>query len=199
MTPCSSGYARARLRRSGRSSDRSMRAYACYVRVQPGWYRFDPSQPLPQVRVVTPPSRRRDALQPYSRQRTRYRVKQRTWRHNVYRSRLEDYRNEEDASLEVRCGFGTPQEVVFVIPISFLIELVIPYAHCNELGRYNRGRTQRAAGTSAFNLLFQNCVIADGLLYLGPCNRAEANLHAPQANPSWRLRTTGAPVLRPPT
>jgi len=110
--------------------------HTCYVRVQPGWYRFDPSQALPQVRVVTPPSRRRDALQPYSRQRRRYRVKQRSWRHNIYRGRLDDCRNEKDACLEVRCGFGTPGEVVFAIPIAFLMEQVIPHAHCTELGRY---------------------------------------------------------------
>jgi hypothetical protein len=110
--------------------------HKCYVRVQPGLYRFDPSNPLPQVRVVTPPSRRRDALQPYSRQTRRYRVKQRSWRHNIYRRRLEDYRNEGDACLEVRCGFGTPREVVFAIPIAFLMEQVIPHAHCSELGRY---------------------------------------------------------------
>jgi hypothetical protein len=49
---------------------------------------------------------------------------------------LEDYRNEGDACLEVRCGFGTPREVVFAIPIAFLMEQVIPHAHCSELGRY---------------------------------------------------------------
>ncbi len=75
-------------------------------------------------------------LRPYSRLAKRYRVKQRGWRHNVYSRRIEEYRNEAGAFLEVRCGFGTPREAVFVIPISFLMQHVVPRAHCSELGRY---------------------------------------------------------------
>lgn len=110
--------------------------HQCYVRIQPGWYRFDSSKPLPQVRHIVLPSRRGVSLPRYSRQERHYRVKQRTWRHNIYRSRLEEYRNNENACLEVRCAFGTPEETVFLIPIPYLLEHVIPHAHCTELGRY---------------------------------------------------------------
>jgi hypothetical protein len=49
---------------------------------------------------------------------------------------LEEYRNDINAYLEVRCGFGTPNEKIFVIPMPYLLERVIPNADRNERGQY---------------------------------------------------------------
>ena len=107
--------------------------HTCYTRVQPGWYRFDPAGKLPEIRFVTA----RERLGQYARDARRYRVKQRTWRHNIYASRLDDYRNDPgSACLEVRCAFGTPKETVFKIPMSYVLEHVIPHADFNERGQY---------------------------------------------------------------
>ncbi|MDO8542659.1 MAG: hypothetical protein Q7S40_19640 [Opitutaceae bacterium] len=110
--------------------------HKCYVRALPGWYRFDPTASLPTVRFVPPPLRPRIRLRQYSKDGTRYRVKQRGWRHNIYNSRLEQFQDDPDALLDVRCAFGTPDEVVFVIPIPWLMEQIIPRADCNERGQY---------------------------------------------------------------
>lgn len=107
--------------------------HTCYVRVQAGLYRFDPAGKLPEIRFVTT----RERLRQYARDARRYRVKQRTWRHNIYASRLDDYRNDPiSACLEVRCAFGTPREMIFEVPMSHLLEHVIPHADCNERGQY---------------------------------------------------------------
>ncbi len=58
--------------------------------------------------------------------------------------------------------------------------------------------TERAAWTSASNSNLQHAVVADGLLNLGPGNRAKTNFHAPKANPTRHLRTARPPVLRSP-
>ncbi len=110
--------------------------HRCYVRVQPGWYRFNSAEPLPTVRFAPLPTPRRERLRQYSNNEARYRVKQRSWRHNIYQSRLEHFQNDPGALLEERCAFGTPDEAVFVIEIRWLMENVIPRADCNERGQY---------------------------------------------------------------
>ncbi|MDD5141757.1 MAG: hypothetical protein PHY43_16025 [Verrucomicrobiales bacterium] len=114
--------------------------HSCYTRVRPGWYCFDPSKPLPKVRIVVSPANGTDTSRTYSRpypkQEDRYKIKSRSWRLNIYQSRLDEYRNDANACLEVRCGFGTPNEKVFVIPMPNLLERVIPNADCNERGQY---------------------------------------------------------------
>lgn len=112
--------------------------HKCYERVQPGYYRFDPTKPRPPtIHVISTRVRRPDALRPAPPQTGRYVVRQRhTWRFNVFESRFEDYRREEDACLEVRCAFGTPDEMTFVIPIRWLREHVLCRACCHEGGRY---------------------------------------------------------------
>ncbi len=116
------------------------REHECYVREGRGWYRFDPSKPLPAVRIVASPAHESDTSRiysrPYSRLEDRYRIKSRSWRLNIYKSRLEEYQSDANACLEVRCGFGTPNEKVFIIPMPYLLERVIPNTDCNELGRY---------------------------------------------------------------
>ncbi|MBI2926618.1 MAG: hypothetical protein HYY24_13060 [Verrucomicrobia bacterium] len=106
--------------------------HSCYARVQPGWYRFDPAGRFPEIRVVS----RRERSQQYPRDAKRYRVKQQTWRHNIYASRLEDFQNDPSAYLEVCCAFGKPNEKVFRIPMPYLLEKVIPHADCNMRGQY---------------------------------------------------------------
>ncbi len=106
--------------------------HTCYVRVQPGWYRFNPDGVLPAIRVVPPLNR----LPQYSPDARRYRIKQRRWRHNIWAGRLKDFRDDPSACLEVHCAFGTPNETVFVIPMPYLFEQVIPHADCNERGQY---------------------------------------------------------------
>lgn len=110
--------------------------HTCYVRVQPGWYRFDPAGQFPAVRFARPPTHEGDTLRPYPRHGKRYRVKQRGWSHNIYKNRLDEFRDDENACLEVRCAFGSPREVVFVIPIRHLTEHVLPQAQLDERNRY---------------------------------------------------------------
>ena len=52
------------------------------------------------------------------------------------RRRLDEYRGDPQAFLEVRCAFGTAAEAVFEIPMPYLLEQVIPHADCNERGQY---------------------------------------------------------------
>lgn len=106
--------------------------HTCYVRVQPGWYRFNPDGVLPAIRVVSRPSR----LPQYPPDARRYRIKQRTWRHNIWVGRIKDFQDDPTACLEVHCAFGTPNETVFVIPMPYLLKQVIPHADCNERGQY---------------------------------------------------------------
>jgi hypothetical protein len=88
------------------------------------------------VRIGRPPVQESDALRRFPTHGTRYRVKQRGWSHNIYRKRLDDYRNDEAACLEVHCGFGTRDPVCFVIPIRYLEEHVLPRAHLDQRNRY---------------------------------------------------------------
>jgi hypothetical protein len=60
--------------------------HTCYVRVKPGWYRFDRDGVLPTIRFVS----RSGRLLQYSPDARRYRIKSRTWRHQVYESRLNE-------------------------------------------------------------------------------------------------------------
>ncbi len=117
--------------------------HECYVREKPGWYRFDPSRALPTIRIIQLPAQasgaRRTYSAPYSKREGRYMVKERGergWRFNIYKSRLEEFERDAGACLEVRCAFGTPNEVVFVIPIQYLMEHVIPQAQLRYEGRY---------------------------------------------------------------
>jgi len=113
--------------------------HQCYVRVQPGYYRFDSNAPpLPTIRTISPRVRRQDALGRAPRQAGRYIVRQRhTWRFNVFKSRFDEVcQEDEDACLQVHCAYGTPSEFVFVIPIRYLVEHVFPQAHCHEGGKY---------------------------------------------------------------
>lgn len=107
--------------------------HSCYVRVQPGWYRFDPAGHLPTVRHVQP---RNDRLPEAPRESKRYKIRGRGWRHNIFPSRLNQYRDAPDAVLDVCLGFGTLAEARFIIPIPYLLEHVIPHAHCNERNQY---------------------------------------------------------------
>lgn len=111
----------------------------CYLRVRPGYYRFDSSAPRPPtIRPIMTHTRRGDALPPAPQQSGRYAVRQRNnWRFNVFKSRFEEvHREDENACLEVYCLYGTQREVVFVIPIRWLNEHVFPRAHCHDGGRY---------------------------------------------------------------
>jgi hypothetical protein len=107
--------------------------HTCYVRVQPGWYRFDPAGRFPSARfgplLIGPDQPPRGAK--------RYRVKSRGWRHSIYASRLEDYRDDPNAYLEVLCAFGTLNEAVLVIPMHYLLEKLIPHVGCNDRGEYS--------------------------------------------------------------
>lgn len=112
----------------------------CYQRVRPGYYRFDADKPSPPtIRRVLPRASGRERL-PVAREQGHYIVRQRhptAWRFNVFRSRFEEeLDNNPDALLDVRCAFGTSREVGFLIPISYLTEVVIPRAHSHEGGRY---------------------------------------------------------------
>jgi hypothetical protein len=110
--------------------------YTCYVRARPGWYQFDPEGLFPTVRIVRTPAQETDALRAYSSLGDRYMVKRQGWSFNIFRNRLDEFRNDEHACLEVRCAFGTVNEVVFRIPIRYLEEHVLPRAHVYEGGRY---------------------------------------------------------------
>jgi hypothetical protein len=107
--------------------------HSCYERVRPGWYRFDPTGHFPTVHYVQP---RLNRLPESPRDSRRYKIKGRGWRHNIFPSRLNDYRDVPDAVLDVCLGFGTPTEARFIIPIPFLLQHVIPHAHCNERNQY---------------------------------------------------------------
>jgi len=55
----------------------------------------------------------------------------------VFKSRFDQvYSDDENASLEVRCAFGTPAEIVFQIPIRWLTDHVLVDAHSHDGGRY---------------------------------------------------------------
>lgn len=116
--------------------------HACYARIKPGYYRFDATKPRPPtIRTVSRPVREVMEAPRIATHDSVYPVRQRygrdgRFRFNIYRSRLGDYQNKENACLEVRCAFGAPDELVFSIPISFLAERVIPQADCNERGQY---------------------------------------------------------------
>ena len=95
------------------------------------------------IRIIQLPApasgARRTYSAPYSKREGRYMVKERGergWRFNIYKSRLEEYEQDAGACLEVRCAFGTRNEVVFVIPIQYLMEHVIPQAQLRYEGRY---------------------------------------------------------------
>ena len=113
--------------------------HTCYKRVRPGYYLFDPSQPRPpSIRTTFTHRRREDAPPGVGRESGRYVVRQRnTWRFNVFKRRFEEeLNNDQNACLVVRCAFGTPGEISFVIPIRDLQERVLARAHCHDGGRY---------------------------------------------------------------
>ena len=144
--------------------------HTCYVRVQPGWYRFEPAGQFPAVRIVRPLAQERDALRAYPRFGKRYRVKRQGWSFNIYRNRLDEFRNDEDACLEVRCAFGSPKEAVFIIPIRHLTEHVLPNAQLDARNRYTF-----QVNTTDFSFTWQLGIKMEGKLFLDRSGSASSS------------------------
>jgi HKD family nuclease len=58
------------------------------------------------------------------------------WAYQIYKGKLEEFAKQGQFNVVAIADYQTSQERVFVMPYAYLKENIIPYAHCDEKGRY---------------------------------------------------------------